>query len=38
MPRRARHYIPHLPYHLLQRGINREPSMSSPTIIGARVR
>ncbi len=25
MPRRARHYIAHQPYHIVQRGNNREP-------------
>jgi putative transposase len=30
MPRRARHYIPHLPYHLVQRGNNREPCFVEP--------
>lgn len=25
MPRRARHYLPNQPYHIVQRGNNREP-------------
>jgi putative transposase len=28
--RRARHYIPHLAYHLVQRGNNREPCFIEP--------
>jgi putative transposase len=30
MPRRARKYIPHLPYHVVQRGNNREPCFIEP--------
>ena len=30
MPRRARMYIPGLPYHVVQRGNNREPCFIEP--------
>jgi len=30
MPRRARHYLPGMPYHLVQRGNNREPCFIEP--------
>ena len=30
MPRRARMYIPELPYHIVQRGNNREPCFIEP--------
>ena len=30
MPRRARHYIPNMPYHLVQQGNNREPCFIEP--------
>ncbi len=30
MPRRARHYLPNQPYHIVQRGNNREPCFVEP--------
>ena len=30
MPRRARHYIPHQPYHIVQRGNNRDACFIEP--------
>ena len=30
MPRRARMYIPELPYHVVQRGNNRDPCFLEP--------